>query len=271
MTGVLVTLGDSLTEHGTWPDLLSAGMRRPVLREGRAGQTSTEIALRAGAHSIDFTTGDAAGDTGLALRPLRLPGDFRSRVDGGMADVAIVGDLEDRAGTLVHRVAATADAGWTFHADDGGTMEPRERMHFQPHALPLPPSAIVVLWCGRNNPGPAVPRDVDAILSALRSRDPGLRHLVLGVHAAAFEPVGTSASALIDEMNATLAHRHAERFIDVRAALLATAPTRDGTPAPHLRIDDVHLSAAGDEVVARVVRERLTALGWWPATAGPPS
>jgi lysophospholipase L1-like esterase len=104
--------------------------------------------------------------------------------------------------------------------------------------------------------------DVEAIVRQVE-RD-AAEVLVLGVHAAAFEVSGSAGAAVVDEVNAALAARHGERFVDVQAALLAAVPTGDGVAAAELRVDDVHLSARGDAVVAQAVGARLRAVGRWP-------
>ncbi len=260
----LVVIGDSLTEHGTWPQVLSAEVDWLLQREGRSGQTSWEIALRVGARGLGVAEGERLPDGAISVLPDLEPGVVREGVDGGMDDIRVRGTLGDRPGELVHRVAVAAREGWSFHPDQPCPVQSGTRCWFQPDALRVPPGAIVVVWCGRNNPGPAVVDDVDAVLASLPD---DARSLVLGLHAAAFEPAGSAGALVIAELNASLSRRHGARFVDVQAALASAHPVANGVAAARLRSDDVHLSAEGDAVVARVIRDRLRALNWWPHRA----
>jgi hypothetical protein len=271
---VLVVIGDSLTEHGAWPDAVGAETGWPVRRAARSGQTSTEVALRVGARNVDLRVVGPDGAAGVVVVPEPVPGDMRVHVHEGMDDIRVHGALGDRPGVLAHRVSASATEGWTFHPDHPDVpdvldvpdtpdvQEVPGTVRFRPDPLPVPHGAVVVLWCGRNNPGAGVVSDVEAIVRQVE-RD-AAEVLVLGVHAAAFEVSGSAGAAVVDEVNAALAARHGERFVDVQAALLAAVPTGDGVAAAELRVDDVHLSARGDAVVAQAVGARLRAVGRWP-------
>ncbi|WP_210274227.1 hypothetical protein [Microbacterium sp. Se63.02b] len=182
-----------------------------------------------------------------------------------MDDIRMRGALDGRAGLLVHPVSAAAADGWTFRPDSPADPAPGVRRRFRADPLPIPPGAVAVVWCGRNNPGPEVAEDIDAIVAGAASAS---CVLVLGVTAAADEPTGSPASEVITALNAELARRHRERFVDVQATLLAAAPSADGVPVARLRSDDVHLSPEGDAVVADAIRARLVALDRWPRSSG---
>lgn len=260
----LVVIGDSLTEHGAWPQLLSDQAGWSLQREGRSGQTSWEIALRVGGRPIALSEDEPLPDGSVRVRPELVPGAVREHVDEGMDDIRVRGSVDGFPGLLIHRVSASASDGWSFHPDRPRPPGGASRHLFQPDRLVVPSDAVVVVWCGRNNPGPSVVEDVDAILACL----PGdARALVLGLHSAAFEPCQTPGARVIEALNRSLARRHRERFVDVQTALVSAHAVTDGVPAARLRSDDVHLSPEGDAVVARAVRERLLACGWWPPSA----
>ncbi len=261
----LVVIGDSLTENGTWPDRLSAETGWSLQREGRSGQTSTEIAVRVGARTIHVVEDEALPDGGIALRPDPVPGTVREHIDEGMDDLRMRGVLGDREGVLERRVSASAHDGWSFRPDDPRHAVPGARHAFRAHPLKVPSRAVVIVWCGRNNAGREVVSDVEAIVAA---SGPGARALVLGVHAAAFEPAGSPGARVVDALNVELSRRFGDRFVDVQSALVGAAPSVDRVAAAHLRSDDVHLSAAGDAVVAAAIRTRLRALEWWPHAGG---
>lgn len=267
---VIVAIGDSLTEHGNWPEMLAEPAGWRTERFARAGQTSTEIALGIGAIEMVFSRSAPAVDGCLPLTPIDLPGDFRHHVEVGMADIEVPGTLAGIPGILAHRVDGTEVEGWVFRST-GPAPDETPELAFQPEPPSFPAPATFVIWCGRNNPGPGAARDIDAIVRYLRVRVPEARYLVLGVHAASFEPAGSEGAVLISALNATLAETHGDRFVDLGAAFLRAAPSPDGTTAARLRSDDVHLNAAGDAIVAEVVAVSLTDLGWWPEGAPLPS
>lgn len=273
----LVVIGDSLTEHGTWPEMVSRETGWALQREGRAGQTSTEIALRAGARILRLEVPDAHAVGEIAVIPDLGSGDVREFVEEGMADIEVSGELDGRRGMLTHRVSAAAREGWTFSPLDDWPLDdeplddgrgPGRAALFRPDPLRMRPDAVVILWCGRNNPGPAVIDDVDAVLRCLAPRGGARSALVLGVHAAAFEPAGSTGAAVVGVLNERLARVHGNAFVDVQSALLAAAPREDEVADVSLRADDVHLGPAGDAVVAAAIRARLIENGWWmPAGA----
>lgn len=261
---ILVAIGDSLTENGTWPDVLCAQAGWSLHNAGRSGQTSTEVALRVGARAMDLIEGETSANGDVSVVPDPLPGPVREHVGADMDDIRVRGALDGRPGLLMHPVSAAAADEWTFRPDVPADATPRVRGRFRADPLPIPPGAVVVVWCGRNNPGPQVAEDVDAIVAGAAS---AACVLVLGVTAAAFEPTGSPGSEVVAALNAELARRHDERFVDVQAALLAAAPSADGVPAARLRSDDVHLSPEGDAVVADAIRARLVALDRWPRSS----
>ncbi|MCK2035456.1 SGNH/GDSL hydrolase family protein [Microbacterium sp. SSW1-49] len=266
----LIAIGDSLTEHGTWPELLAGAAGWQIERIAHAGQTSTEIALRLGVIRMTFSAAGAVQEDRIPLKPVGPSGDFRHHIDSGMEDIAVPGTLAGRPGLLTHRVGGAALEGWEF-ASDGAAPTADAVLDFRAEVPVFSAPAAFVIWCGRNNPGPVAARDVAAIVAELHARHSAARCLVLGVHAASFEPIGSEGVALVDGLNATLAQTFGDHFVDLGAVFREAAPTSDGTTAAQLRSDDVHLNAAGDAVVARAVARRLSELGWWPTGMTLPS
>jgi len=266
----LIAIGDSLTEHGTWPEMLAAAAGWGIDRVAHAGQTSTEIALRIGAIGMTFTGAGPAREGRLPLTPVDPYGDFRHHIDAGMADISVPGTLAGHLGLLTHRVGGAALEGWEF-LSRGTPPGAGVVLDFRAEAPVFSAPAVFVIWCGRNNPGPVAARDVAAIVAELQARHSAARCLVLGVHAASFEPVGSEGAALVDGLNATLVQTFGDHFVDLGAAFHEVAPTPDDTTAARLRSDDVHLNAEGDAVVARAVAWRLSDLGLWPVGMPLPS
>jgi hypothetical protein len=266
----LIAIGDSLTEHGTWPEMLADAAGWGVERVAYAGQTSTELAVRLGAIGMTFSVAGRAREGRIPLTPVTPSGDFRHHIDAGMADIVVPGMLGGLRGLLTHRVGGAALEGWEF-ASEGTPPAGHAPLDFHAEAPVFDAPAAFVIWCGRNNPGPIAARDIAAIVAELHVHHSAARSLVLGVHAASFEPAGSEGAALVDGLNATLAQAFGDHFVDLGTAFDAAAPTSDGTTAARLRSDDVHLNAAGDEVVARAVAHRLSGLGWWPSGRALPS
>lgn len=260
----LVTVGDSLSEHGSWPALVCARTAWDHVPLARSGQTSTEIAVRFGALPVQLRVLPGARQPALEVTPIDPAGDYRAQVRQGMADIEIAGTLDDIGGVLRHRVSSAADEGWTFTPTGGQRLRAPADTHvrFRAHAPRTPPDATYVVWCGRNNPGPNVLRDIRAIVDRLAATDPEARYLVLGVTNAAYEPAGTEGHALIARLAEDLAAEYGARFVDVCRRLVEAHPTVDDTPAASFRSDDVHLNAAGDEIVAEAVLDRIRTLGW---------
>lgn len=130
---------------------------------------------------------------------------------------------------------------------------------------------ITVLWYGRNNftEPEVVKSDIAASVAHL---EPGNdRFVVLSVINGAREPRGTAAYSVLDQLNAQLAARYPDRYIDVRRFLVEQydpAATKD--VADHaadvvpssLRADDLHLTRRGCMLVAQRVKEFIEAKGW---------
>jgi lysophospholipase L1-like esterase len=62
--------------------------------------------------------------------------------------------------------------------------------------------------------------------------------------------------------NRRLANAYGERFIDIRAELIARGSTEHDLPPACFRVDEVHLNRRGKRLVARIVYRRMQALGW---------
>lgn len=133
---------------------------------------------------------------------------------------------------------------------------------------------IHIIWAGRNGPANArVQSDIRAILNARAVIDS--KYLVLSVPRGAGEGTGTSAYTNINALNAALFAEHGRRFVDINRYLIdygladagLTPTTQDNadvaadTIPASLRSDTIHLTAAAQQIVARLVNERLTEIG----------
>jgi hypothetical protein len=122
------------------------------------------------------------------------------------------------------------------------------------------PSTILISWIGNNNydDPPRVLADVAALVTG-RSR-----FLVLGLVNGDVEDSrkGQAGYNHILDCNRRLADVYRERFIDIRAELIARAPTEHGLPPACFRVDEIHLNRRGKRLVANIVYRRMQALGW---------
>ena len=142
-----------------------------------------------------------------------------------------------------------------------------------------------IIWVGRNNitQGEQTVAGyeaqsvivLDAIDKAVRSLNPlNPRFLVLGITngqpgGLPAETIGTAAYAAILSLNTRIQARYPARFIDIRRILLesGTGAGQDaidyanGLIPVSLRSDGIHLSAAGNAVVAAAVQSKLNQQG----------
>ncbi len=122
------------------------------------------------------------------------------------------------------------------------------------------PSTILISWTGNNNYDD--PSQVLADIAALvggRSR-----FLVLGLVNADIEDSrqGQAGYDHIVDCNRRLADAYGERFIDIRAELIARGSTEHDLPPACFRWDDIHLNGRGQRLVAGLVYRRMRSLGW---------
>lgn len=129
--------------------------------------------------------------------------------------------------------------------------------------------ATTWIWVGRNNYEQAdvVVGDVDEMIATL-GHD---RYLVGSVLNGGYEneAKGGGGYTRIVALNAALEVRYGDRFVDVRAALMAAAdPVRDAVDiaadrVPQaFRIDDIHLNDVGYRVVAEAWEQATVRLGF---------
>jgi hypothetical protein len=160
-------------------------------------------------------------------------------------------------------------AGWPFYLSlclrapvrimsYGGKTSDYIRDQFETHAVD--PSTILISWTGNNNYDD--PSRVLADIAALVAGRP--RFLVLGLVNGDVEDSrrGQAGYDHIIDCNRRLADTYGERFIDIRAELIARGPTAHDLPPACFRVDDVHLNRRGNRLVADIVYRRMQSLGW---------
>lgn len=185
------------------------------------------------------------------------------------------GEVEGLPGTLDGRSGS-----WVFEpAEPTAVVGPGVFTSSLPR---IAPNARQVLWMGKNNI-----RDVDGVLrdtQAMCDAAPSPQDtLVLGHWATEHDPVGSATGEALRRVNAELARRHGERFLDVEAALTsedglmsaAIAPLRaleQGTthdalergvvPPCLIASDAIHLNGWGNLAVCSAIVRRMRELAW---------
>ncbi len=132
--------------------------------------------------------------------------------------------------------------------------------------------AINVIWSGRNGvltDNGQIATDIQGMVNSLPSDG---RYLVLSItnKRDGSEDLGTAKYAKITAVNDQLAAKYGNRFVNVRAALIAAATSPgddadvalDRIPASLTISDGMHLNDAGYVVVASAVRKALLDRGW---------
>ena len=127
---------------------------------------------------------------------------------------------------------------------------------------------INILWMGTND-DPAVNTwtpTLANIAACVADLEGDQRYLVLGV------TVGKGAvpPAYVDDLDVTLAGLYGNRFVDIRAYLQSyndgsvddLADIAAGLVPRSLRSDTIHLNGRGNQLVAKCLDEKMTALGW---------
>jgi lysophospholipase L1-like esterase len=127
----------------------------------------------------------------------------------------------------------------------------------------------VIIWAGRNNltHPQTVKADIDSMVSKLGHQ----HYVILGVLNAdkTNEYSGTSKHDIVVKLNADLAAKYSDHFIDIRSILIAGYDPQspldvenfnNDVPPHSLRLDYVHLTVSGYKIVAKSVYEKINLL-----------
>jgi hypothetical protein len=160
-------------------------------------------------------------------------------------------------------------AGWPFYLSlrlrapveilsYGGKTSDYIRAQFENHIVD--PNTILISWIGNNNY-----RDPSRVLADIAALVSGRSHfLVLGLVNGDVEDSrkGQAGYDQIIDCNRRLADAYKERFIDIRAELIARGSTEHGLPPASFRTDEIHLNRRGKRLVADIVYRRMQSLSW---------
>ncbi|WP_157516513.1 hypothetical protein [Methylosinus sp. LW3] len=258
-------LGDSLAA-GLASELALGLPDYQVLNGGFGGQSSRDIAARAGVAPIRVVVGERRSNEVILSKvfPPTLP--FAG------ADSELIGHLGDVAGRL------------RWSRKDGFSFAPQRSAEFEfltgemtfSVDLSAVESCILILWAGRNDvrdPQPAR-LHLAAILAAAKKR--GVPALSLGVINSEDEDAASGQLRNILNINEFLADQSPSAYFDVRSWLLTNAlrtatvePTKEdmsdvakGVPPRSLRSDHIHLNSAGNRALAKQVALLLRERKW---------
>lgn len=264
--------GDSLTQGAggagtSYPSVLSGLLSRAVTNMGVGGETSSQIAARAGGRPVALTAAGAAipGDTAVTVTTApSIPSAQGVPISGAV--VGVRGTLTLSAGVVSFR---------RQEAVQGNTACPANST-FTPDAALAQQYTRQIIWAGRNNYTDAaiVLADIAAIVAFGRTG----KYVVLSVLNGAYadEVAGGTGYKKMISLNQQLAATYGANYLDIRRYLIdqgladagITPTAQDSTDIGNdvvpssLRSDNIHLNAAGYTVVAQQVAARIQALGY---------
>lgn len=226
---------------------------------GRGGETSTGIAIRAGAVPVTVTvTGGsipASGAVGVTVTVGGANPIFRSGTGWSFP-----GDVGGIDGTLT----LAADGSWSFtRTATGSATTVAANAPFTPYEV----ATLTDLWiiqAGANLPNYArVLYDVQAMVDKCEAE--GRDYLVLSLFNNGSEPSGSAAHTLLTSINAEFKRRWPQRYVDTRRWLIergltaaglaategdTTAIGQDRIPPSLLQPDGIHLTPYARRVMA---------------------
>jgi lysophospholipase L1-like esterase len=132
------------------------------------------------------------------------------------------------------------------------------------HRQPGLDQGITIIWAGRNNfTEPQVV--LDDIHTMVQSLPAGSYYLVLSIINGDYpgEEKGGEKYQIITALNAELQRIYGDRFVQIRDILVAKGPRNDrDIISADLRADQIHLRAAGYQLTAQVLQDKISSLGW---------
>jgi lysophospholipase L1-like esterase len=269
---MIVAWGDSLTagagapagsDYGSRAEALF-GFARDVDIEGVGGQNSTAIAARMNAIP-----------TRLSFKGAVIPADGAATVTERSTTPVTNQGPADPDGTVCgvpgRLIAATGDDGRSYsysfiRAVPGDAVPCPHGSVFRFTAGDRMRQRIAWLWMGTNGAedGRSVSGDIAAAVASLGHDRYLVGSLLIGSN------FGTSRIADLKATNALLARTYGRRFVDIGAALAAAAngsaedaaDVTAGFPPRSLRVDQLHLNAAGYAIVAKAWHDATIVLGF---------
>lgn len=251
----------------SWRSVVASLSGRMVTSRAVGGETSTQIAARAGGIPVTLTldgplpassAASVMGDTSVGI-----PSAQSGSLVGAILGVPVV--LSHSAGRVSVRRRESAAADLPVPAETTLALEHGPSVAWDRQ----------IIWVGRNDAAPRIDTVPDRVARIIRCGRVG-KSLVLGVTNSAWEVAGSSAHGDILDVNRALSAAHGDRFIDIRGYLIDRGLADVGiTPTAtdlsdiaadvipeSLRSDGTHLNSAGYSAVGHQIYARLVTLGW---------
>lgn len=270
--------GESTTESvGTnWPvNYLATYLGVPVLNKGVSGQGAADILLRMGAIqprvSLENNVIPSSGSaTVVSIDPSR-----GWRVNG-TGSFAATGTLAGIEGSLSHNTSTDV---WTFvRATAGASVSvPSGTPFIRKESLANPHHRIILGTLRNNVTTGDLGVATDLVMLAPQALKTEIKKLLVwGCINGTNEPKGHSRYSQIVKANSRLSDFYGENFYDIRRDFITTGLDRAGIsptpedlaniekdcPPPSLMADAIHPNSAGYEVIAKLLAEKVLALGW---------
>lgn len=239
--------------------------------EGKGAETSQHISARLGSAPALLTVagGSIPASGSVTVTASNMPNSVEMKPFTGTLN-GVRGELTSTASVFTFTRgtagAATAVPSGTAFIPEVGTAA---RQH------------VTLLWGGKNNLSGAgsAPLVIEQTNKAFEYLSPLVkRALVLGHFVDTAQSLGSTQYTNVNAVNAALADRYGDLFLDVSAYLCSPqlwadtgiTPTAtdlqqqaDGLKPSSVSHDSAHLNAAGYVAVSALIRKKLTALGWY--------
>ncbi len=277
--GDSLTAGFGIGASNSWPAQLDGLLSTSTVQNfGVSGHTAAEISIRQGGLPLTLTfpsdTIPASGSVTVTASPA---------VAWGVTNFSTAGTVAGVAGTLTHAASQSGlnKTSWTFTRSTTGTAQSLGgSAQFRSTAIHDQP---IIILAGRNDIGQgsdnavAVQRVLDGYQQMIQYNTSG-KHLVLSNTTTTNETA--TGMSRISSINSALSSTYGSNYLDVNGwlinnglqALGITPTTEDsaniaaGKLPPSLMIDTIHWSTPTAGLVAQLIKERITALGWVPPT-----
>ena len=250
-----------------------------VQNRGISGQASGQVAARFGSNEVFLTLeNNQVPVSGSALiTAWKVSTGTDTNLRGGDSTYGVHGVLNGVPGKYIH----TTGGNINFVRDYEGVavkVKPRTKLIPDPY---FNAEHCQILWCGKNDFSYAYPNVVSGIegnYNGMISKIPHDKFLILGETNGIGDTYlpGHSNRDYVDSINAYLAQKYPDNFIDIQAELIENGLTLEGiTPTSadesniangwipdSLMADDTHLNQYGREATAKIIYSWMQGKGW---------
>ena len=250
-----------------------------VQNRGVSGQASGQVSARFGSNEVFLTLENnqipASGNALITAWKVSTGTDTNLR--GGDATYGVHGIINGVSGKYIH----TTGGNINFVRDYNGTavkVKPRTKIIPDPY---FNAEHCQILWCGKNDFSYAYPNVVSGITgnyNGMVGKIPHDKFIILGETNGIGDTYlpGHSNRGYVDSINAYLAQKYPDNFIDIQAELIANGLTLEGiTPTSadtsniangwipdSLMADETHPNQYGREAIAKIIYAWMQEKGW---------